>query len=292
MKKWLQRILIFFLGIPAIVAIVMLLPWYNHLVFNLLVTLFSSIGAMELSVLLRQKNIVISKAEAAILGALPPLAMILIISFNVRTLILPVIIVVSASWLLVSRILSKGNSLDTFVNRFAAGSVVLLYPGILLTWLIRMSKWGEISGIIILIFISAVFFNDGLAWAAGILFGKGNQGLIPASPNKSIAGFIGGAFASIVVGTASALLWPAIFEPQFKCSVLEIPAVAGAILGLFTGIAATLGDLGESALKRSAGRKDSGNLIPGRGGVLDSIDSIILAAPVFYIFYSLLFKQP
>jgi phosphatidate cytidylyltransferase len=61
------------------------------------------------------------------------------------------------------------------------------------------------------------------------------------------------------------------------------------MLGLFTGIAAVLGDLAESALKRSAGVKDSGSLIPGRGGILDTIASLALSAPVFYVGYRLLF---
>jgi phosphatidate cytidylyltransferase len=246
---------------------------------------------VELSVLIRQKNLNISKIEAAILGALPPLAMILIISFEVRALILPALIAVSVAWLLISRKFSRA-ALDSVINRMAAGCTVLLYPGILLTWLVRMSSWNEAySGIVILIFLGTVFSSDGLAWAAGMLFGKGNQGIVPASPNKSIAGFIGGAFASIVVGVGAALIWPKIFMPQHG-SILEIPVVAGAILGLLTGIAATLGDLGESAIKRSCGTKDSGGIIPGRGGVLDSTDSIALAAPVFYIMFSLLFAQP
>ena len=60
------------------------------------------------------------------------------------------------------------------------------------------------------------------------------------------------------------------------------------LLGLSVAIASILGDLVESLLKRSANEKDSGNVIPGRGGLLHSIDSIILAAPVYYLFVSLL----
>jgi phosphatidate cytidylyltransferase len=58
-----------------------------------------------------------------------------------------------------------------------------------------------------------------------------------------------------------------------------------------TGIAATFGDLCESAIKRSAGIKDSGGLIAGRGGVLDSVDSIALAVPVFYYAWQIFFTQ-
>jgi phosphatidate cytidylyltransferase len=64
---------------------------------------------------------------------------------------------------------------------------------------------------------------------------------------------------------------------------------AGVLLGLCAGIAATLGDLSESVIKRSAGVKDSGSLILGRGGALDSIDSLALAAPIYYLVYQVLF---
>jgi phosphatidate cytidylyltransferase len=57
------------------------------------------------------------------------------------------------------------------------------------------------------------------------------------------------------------------------------------LIGLIVGVSVIMGDLIESALKRSATSKDSGSLIPGRGGVLDSIDSVLYAAPVFYYLF-------
>jgi phosphatidate cytidylyltransferase len=69
-----------------------------------------------------------------------------------------------------------------------------------------------------------------------------------------------------------------------------IPSLwGGLILGLVSAIAASLGDLAESVMKRSSDIKDSGSIVPGRGGVLDSIDSIAFAAPVYYGLYQLLF---
>jgi phosphatidate cytidylyltransferase len=66
--------------------------------------------------------------------------------------------------------------------------------------------------------------------------------------------------------------------------------LAGILLSFVSGLAGTLGDLGESAMKRSADIKDSGTIIPGRGGILDTVDSIALAAPVYYGLYRLLFS--
>jgi len=292
MKKIIQRLLIFFISMPLILGIVLLLPHYHHLVLNLIVVIFSALGAAEFSVLLTQKNLSITKIEAAFLGALPPAAMILIINhLGFSELLLSAVIAAVVSWLLVSQIFARGDVLDKFLNRLAAGLAVLLYPGMLMAWLVRMSRWEENASVIILTFLAAVFANDGMAWLAGKLFGKGNQGVIPVSPKKSVAGFIGGTAASIIVGVGSSLLFPAIFTPQYDLFPGALPA-AGALLGLLTGIAATCGDLGESAIKRSSGLKDSGHLIPGRGGVLDSIDSIALAAPVFYVAFSFIFVHP
>ncbi|MDR1957406.1 MAG: phosphatidate cytidylyltransferase, partial [Treponema sp.] len=96
--------------------------------------------------------------------------------------------------------------------------------------------------------------------------------------------FIGGLTASIIVGLGAVFFIPEAFSSS------RFPAAgAGILLGLVSGTAACLGDLGESALKRSVNMKDSGSLMPGRGGVLDSIDSISLAAPVYYALYWLLF---
>jgi phosphatidate cytidylyltransferase len=136
---------------------------------------------------------------------------------------------------------------------------------------------------IILMFLLMVIANDSAAWAMGMLFGKNNRGIIPVSPNKSVAGFIGGFAASILVGIGAAHFAPETFAPRLG------EPLSGIILGFVSALAGTLGDLGESAMKRSANIKDSGTVIPGRGGVLDTVDSIALAAPVYYGLYRLLF---
>ncbi|MDR2923027.1 MAG: phosphatidate cytidylyltransferase [Treponema sp.] len=290
MKNMAQRILVFVIGIPSIAAIVLFLPHYHHIVFNLLVVIFSGLGAAEFSAMLSHKNLVISKMEAAVFGALPPAAMILVVSFGAGDLLLSAVFAAVAAWLLLSRTFSSGGPLENFICRFAAGLAALVYPGMLLAWIVRISQWEKNAGILIFTFLLMVFSGDSLAWALGMAFGKGNQGLVPASPNKSVAGFIGGIIAPVIVGIGAVLILPDVFVPG-RASIPCSPVAAGCILGLLTGIAAILGDLGESALKRSSGIKDSGSIIPGRGGVLDSIDSLALAAPVFCLVFGLLFSQ-
>lgn len=277
MNKLVQRLLIFTVAIPLIVAVVLLLDHFNHLAFNILTVVFSAVGAMEFSIMLAKKNIKISRIEAAVLGALPPAVMTLIVSFNVAdTFLIFAAFTAAVLWMLLSRIISRGEALESFANRLAAGLSVLTYPGLLMAWLTGMSRW-ENSGILILTFLCIVFASDSAAWATGMLFGKNNKGVFPASPNKSIAGFIGGTAGAVVLGGLATMFLPEAFSLQ---SGTFAP---GAALGLLTGVAAAVGDLAESAIKRSTGTKDSGKLILGRGGALDCIDSITFAAPVFYI---------
>jgi phosphatidate cytidylyltransferase len=283
MKQLFKRLIVFFIGLPLLIVIVLFLPQFNHLAFNCVVITVSILGAVEFQNFLKQKNMHISPAEAAVLGGVSPVTIAGVVCFNFGVLIVPAALILGALWLLVSRVFSSGEKLDAVVSRLAAGFSVLVYPGSFMAWMIPLSLLPGAQALI-LVFLLMCYLNDAAAWAAGIGFGKGNRGIVPVSPNKSAAGFIGGLLSSVAIGVMAARWIPAAFNSP--C----LPGIpAGAVLGFMTGAAATLGDLGESALKRSAGLKDSGFIIPGRGGILDSIDSLAAAAPVYYILYRLLF---
>ncbi len=119
-------------------------------------------------------------------------------------------------------------------------------------------------------------------WAADIgayFFGKffGKTPLSNISPKKTVEGAIFGISGSLIVALAGA------YFLHFPYSV-----ISGLTLGLLIGVASLLGDLTESMLKRDAGVKDSGQLIPGHGGILDRTDSYIFTAPLVYYFVTLI----
>jgi phosphatidate cytidylyltransferase len=285
MKKTVQRLLIFFIGMPLLVTLVLFLPQRHHLAFNIFALICIITGTMEFQNILKQKGFFIPTIEAVFLGTFGPLVMTVLISLDIQIFWpYPAAVILCASWLIVSHIFVPENKLTDFLPRTAAGFSVIIYPGLFMVWIIRMTLWPA-AGWAILVYLLMVLLNDAAAWLSGMLWGKGNRGLIPASPNKSVAGFIGGLWASTTLGILAVC-----FIPQGFVSTCSVPSIAaGAILGFFSGFAAILGDLGESCLKRSAGVKDSGYFIPGRGGMLDSLDSITLAAPVYYLLYAFLF---
>ena len=116
-----------------------------------------------------------------------------------------------------------------------------------------------------------IWVNDSFAYITGMLFGK-HKMWVRHSPNKTWEGTIGGAIFTI----AAALLIAPLFE-NTECE--ECIRWNWIIVGLICSIIGTLGDLVESMFKRFCGVKDSGNIMPGHGGILDRFDSILLAVP-------------
>jgi phosphatidate cytidylyltransferase len=288
MGKVAQRLLIFFIGVPAVIGIVLFLPYYKHLVLNIFTVIFSAIGAVEFAAMLEKKLLYITKAQAFIFGLLAPLSLALTINFNFPEWIIPLMVMSGALWAVISRAFSSLEKMESVTNHLAASLSVLVYPGFFMFWLVKMTAWDN-AGAIILIFLFIAFGSDSAAWLSGTLFGKNNRGIIQASPNKSIAGFIGGIIGSIIISGGAALLFPKVFNITGDITLDSGLLAMAVLLGICTGIASALGDLAESAIKRSCGVKDSGKLMLGRGGVLDSIDSIAFAAPIYFMLFRVFF---
>jgi phosphatidate cytidylyltransferase len=131
----------------------------------------------------------------------------------------------------------------------------------------------------VIVFFLVTVASDIGGYTAGVLFGK--HPMAPTvSPKKSWEGFGGSALACVVVGVVGVLF------------LLHGPWWAGVAIGAAAVVTATLGDLSESLIKRDLGVKDMGNLLPGHGGMMDRIDSLLVTAPVVYVLLSLLVPMP
>lgn len=172
-------------------------------------------------------------------------------------------------------------------ERLAASALTLLYVGLLLSFAVQMrfagtgGDWG-LAAIASLIIV--VKLCDIGAYTVGRLIGR--HKLAPRlSPGKTIEGGVGGLlFAVFGAWLSLAVLWPAMSRVT-PPTVLVWQWLG---FGLTVGVAGMLGDLAESLLKRDLGRKDSSDWMPGFGGVLDLLDSILVAAPIAYVWWQYL----
>lgn len=170
---------------------------------------------------------------------------------------------------LVCLALLKRTDLDVFVLGLAVG--ISVYTGGLLSFAVLLR--GLDSGLEWVIVTSiTVFATDTAALYLGKIFGR--TPLAPEiSPSKTLEGAVGGIFCSVLFITVA-----------IEIIGLEVDIAARLILGVTIGLCAQLGDLFESWMKRTTGVKDSGSLIPGHGGVLDRLDSIIPNLAIVYSF--------
>ena len=166
----------------------------------------------------------------------------------------------------------KNNPIHNWAY-FILGQVFIALPFSLLNYIIFIK---DFQPIILLAVFATIWVNDTGAYLVGVTFGK-HRLFERISPKKSWEGFIGGVLFALLSGYT------------FSRFIPEISLLNWFIFSEIIVIFGTFGDLTESLLKRTLDVKDSGDVIPGHGGLLDRFDSMLLAAPAVYIFLSLLF---
>ena len=195
--------------------------------------------------------------------------------------------VLSALALIIFSVISFRSPLKRVLLDTSASVFSLLYIGLSLTTIPLIAQQEDGPALLVFLFF-AVWSGDVAALYVGRSLGK--HKLAPAvSPNKTWEGSIASIIGSMAI--TGLLLYLAVTLQQHGIETLHYPGPIAHWLGLsiVLNIAAQIGDLVESAIKRGAAVKDSGTLLPGHGGVLDRIDALLLAAPVLW--YALLIQQ-
>jgi phosphatidate cytidylyltransferase len=164
-----------------------------------------------------------------------------------------------------------------FVRDVSAGVFLIGYVPLLAGFAILLVQPDSDGPGRVVTFFLVVVASDVGGYVAGVLFGK--HAMAPTiSPKKSWEGFTGSALACIGAGIAG-VVW-----------LLDGHWWVGAIVGAVAVLTATVGDLGESMIKRDLGIKDMSNLLPGHGGVMDRLDSLLATAPIVWLVLHLLVK--
>jgi phosphatidate cytidylyltransferase len=264
MDSGIKRIVTAVIGIPVVIV-----PMYfGGLWFTVFIAIVVFAGQLELYRLEAK----LSRVPAIVLGLAGGLA---VVFRNYSDLAVPMVLGILVLLFLDSVRRAPDNNP---MGRIGGTILGLVYPALFLSFLPQIRDGLEISfgaldafGVTLMLFV-LIWICDSAAYYTGRAFGR--TPLAPSiSPKKTREGFAGGVVGALAgaIG-AKYLLFPFL-------TVFDVLA-----LGLIAGIVGQMGDLVESAMKRSASVKDSGSLLPGHGGVLDRFDSLIVATPVYYLY--------
>jgi phosphatidate cytidylyltransferase len=253
-----QRVLSALVGIPVMVALV---AWGPPWLFTVVVLLLAAGAQLELYRMFGAAGIEADRSAGLALGAL------VVLAFGAdRPVLLPL-----ALSLAVIVAVALGLRRDAGSERAWVGVTLTLLGVCYCAWLFGHAIWLRAlpDGRALTLFALAVTWSgETAAYFVGRRFGR--RLLAPhLSPGKTVEGSAAQVLASVLVALAGAPLVPL------------LPVEAGAI-GLLLGVVGQVGDLSESFLKRSAGAKDAGQLIPGHGGLLDRLDSLLFNVPALY----------
>lgn len=175
------------------------------------------------------------------------------------------------------------SPLERVLSETGAGLLLLLYVAYPLTLIPKILATEDGTALLLFLFL-CVWCGDIAALYVGRNLGK--RKLAPAiSPNKTWEGSIASVAGSMLFGMAIILAgdWFSAHNSTFTRLHTTWPWWAFALLAILLNVAAQVGDLAESALKRGVGVKDSGTMLPGHGGMLDRIDALLFAAPVMWL---------
>ncbi len=277
-KNLRDRIFTVVIGVPAVLALIFFIPQLNYIGFSLLVIVVGAIGSIEMSRLLFGRTVALAYI-APVITVVQYLQGVLGFNQQIPDLVFILLILFAFT------IEIKAGEADDFkqsLDRSARNALLVLYPGYFLSFIMRLLALEGINNYAIMMYLILAFGNDVFAYIWGRLFGKNNKGVLKVSPKKSVAGYVGSFITTIALAFGSYAL--------FKEHLPHISVAFRILLGAGISITANVGDLIESVFKRSAGVKDSGNIFPGRGGALDSLDSEIASAPVFFIIFSMIME--
>ena len=270
MKELLIRSVSGLLLAAILLACVLISPWTYAALLLFIVT----VGTFEMSRLLQMNSTTgIIIGEAFSVGSFALAAMVALEIVAHRWLLMEIVfLMVPFLYALFS---VKHDAKHVFTYLFGSFTFLCL-PSSLMLFMYREDLFGNLAGpgLIILVFC-LLWANDIFAYLTGKLLGK--HKLFPRiSPGKTIEGSLGGLVFAIIAMIV------------FAHYAEWLPKADGIGMAAIAVVFGTLGDLSESMLKRQAGVKDSGKLIPGHGGILDRFDSVMFSVPFIFVYLLLL----
>ena len=255
------RVISALVGIPIAVFLI----WYGGLPLSAAIFVLAVLGIFEMNVLWKKVGV-----HIWLVGALTGGFLFVINAYlnNNHMMGAVLFILLAAGFVHLVRMYPRFNMTELAATIFST-----LYAGWLLAYIIILRQLPGGFHLVLLVLVST-WSSDTFAYITGSAIGK--RKLAPVlSPNKSVEGSVGG-----IVGSMAAAASIGAVGQQF-------PMIHYLAVGLLAGCMGQVGDLVESALKRLAGVKDSGSVIPGHGGILDRFDSLLITAPVVYYYLKL-----
>jgi phosphatidate cytidylyltransferase len=256
--------------LPFLIASI-LVPWLKWL-FVAMAIAAMALALFEFYVLAKKRDLK-PDTGAGFLAAITILVISLFPADLYNIILVQMVIIVLTAGTLVAATL-RGAPFDKMIGSVGSTILGVLYIALLGSHLVALRMWYNqaIAADMLSFFFLVLMGADAGAYYVGRAFGK--RKLAPSiSPGKTWEGVIGGVAAAIVM-TVLAHYW------FFR----ELPLKFAIPLAVVMTVVGILGDLAESALKRSAGAKDAASILPGHGGLLDRLDSLLFNAPLIYYF--------